>query len=158
MRITVVAFLLLATSTSLATEAPPLTPQLGQWRISSEMPPEQKAVLAKLDARTLKAMTRNGTEFDVKNGLIVVSMCLNQSNIERWSQQSDTSIQCDPPRYSLTGHTMTMTLQCHTPESMTMHGVYRFNAARDRYDFDMTVTSPTRTVRQRGQAVRTGAC
>ena len=66
---------LLASSAS-AADLPPMMPVLGQWQITTSMPPDQKAAMQGMDAKAMKAMEQHGMSYDLKAG----TMTMKSSN------------------------------------------------------------------------------
>ncbi|WP_028451945.1 DUF3617 domain-containing protein [Chitinilyticum aquatile] len=151
---------LLASSAS-AADLPPMMPVLGQWQITTSMPPDQKAAMQGMDAKSMKAMEQHGMSYDLKAGTMTMKLCLNKQTIGEWNRAGDRAskdTRCDKPAYSVSGNTMTMDLKCSAPRPMTMHSVYQFSPARDGYTFQHHMETEGRVMDMNGKAQRIGDC
>ncbi|SMC28389.1 Protein of unknown function [Andreprevotia lacus DSM 23236] len=155
----------LLTAAAQAGSMPSLMPSEGKWAITTEMPPEQKAAMGKMDPKAQEMMKQRGMDMDLKAGTMTMTMCLNKQNINRWHEAGEAQHakakndrQCDEPKYDVSGNTMTMDMKCSKPEEMTMHSVFQFNAAHDGYTFEHTMTSPKRQMHMKGSAKKVGSC
>ncbi|WP_035059200.1 DUF3617 domain-containing protein [Andreprevotia chitinilytica] len=155
--------------TALASDLPSLMPSEGQWAITTEMPPEQKAAMSKMDARTQAAMKQHGMSIDPQAGTMTMTMCLNKENINKWHEAGEarraqsaanakSERQCDAPKYNVSGNTLTMDMKCTKPEQMSMHSVFQFNSAKDSYTFEHQITTPKREMHIKGSARKIGSC
>ncbi|AMC36209.1 hypothetical protein VN23_17255 [Janthinobacterium sp. B9-8] len=149
-------FALLLSSTSLAAE---LMPQIGQWEITSEMPPEQKAAMSKMTPEMLKQMQQGNMRFDTKAGTMIMSTCLSKDKLGTWQQMGQKPPQhCDAPKINYSGNTVTMDMQCRQPQASTMHSVIQFSAARDSYQYQHQIQAQGKTMVLKGSAKRLGNC
>ncbi len=146
----------LLSSISIAAE---IMPQVGQWEIISEMPPEQKAMMSKMKPDMLKQMQQPNMRFDTKTGTMTMSTCLSKEQLGKWHQMGQKPQQnCDAPKISNTGNTVTMDMQCHKPRASTLHSVIQFSPARDSYQYEHTIQAESKTMLLKGNARRIGDC
>ncbi|STR44684.1 uncharacterized protein DUF3617 [Iodobacter fluviatilis] len=142
-----------------ATFAAGPVPQLGQWEITSEMLPEQKAMMSQMKPEMLKQMQQPNMRFDPKAGNIIMSSCLSKDKEASWQlmvhkQQKN----CDMPKISNSGNTVIMDMQCHQPQPSAMHSVIQFSPARDSYQFEHQIKAQDKTMTVKGSARRLGDC
>ena len=150
-------------TSAVAAERPPMMPTEGKWAITSEMPPEQRAAMAKMDPKVQAMMKQRGMDIDIQAGTTTMTMCLNKQNMDKWhnageARQGKMEHQCDDPKYSVSGNTLTMDLKCSKPEPTTTHSVFQFNAAHDGYTYEHDITTPKRHLHLKGSAHRVGSC
>jgi len=140
----------------------PIQPRLGNWEIIQELTAEQVASIAEVPPRALERMG-----YDPAAKVLRTTLCLNKQAMSRWADQ-DRAIretgkaQCAAPEYAVTGDAMTMTITCTAPVALRVRTLYRFNRARDAYDYENEATIRTGkdavTQRVRGRARRIGDC
>jgi hypothetical protein len=146
----------LFSSISIAAE---IMPQVGQWEIISEMPPEQKAMMSKMKPDMLKQMQQPNMHFDIKAGKMTISSCLSKEQLGKWQQMGQKPQQhCDTPKISNSGNTVTMDMQCHKPQASTLHSVIQFSPTRDSYQYEHTIQAEGKTMLLKGNARRIGDC
>ncbi|MBE9608731.1 DUF3617 domain-containing protein [Chitinilyticum piscinae] len=151
----------LLASLATAAELPPIMPALGQWQVTTDMPPDQKAAMQQMDEQARKAMQQRGMSIDPKAGTMTMTLCLNQQTIHDWNRMGKehaAQTRCDPPAYSTSGNTLTMDMRCSKPRAMSMHAVYQFSPARDAYTFEQQMQSEGRSMTMKGKARRSGDC
>ncbi|MCX7206557.1 MAG: DUF3617 family protein [Proteobacteria bacterium] len=152
------AFYALALLSSISAAAE-LMPQLGQWEIISAMPPEQKAMMNKMKPDMLKQMQQPNMRFDTKAGTMIMSTCLSKEQLGKWQHMGQKAQQnCDAPKISNSGNTVTMDMQCYKPQASTMHSVIQFSSARDSYQYEHKIQAEGKTMLLKGNARRTGDC
>jgi hypothetical protein len=143
-------------SISLAAE---LMPQIGQWEVVSEMPAEQKAMFSKMKPEHIKQMQQPGMHFDPKAGTMTMSLCLSKEKMGNWQQMGQKPSQnCEPPKVSNSGNTLTMDMQCRQPHAATIHSVIQFSPARDSYQYEHQILAQGKTMVLKGSARRLGEC
>ena len=161
---TFVSLIALAAAADSASVQPraPIQPRPGSWEVVQELSPEQAASIADLPPQVLERLG-----YDPVAKTMRTVLCLNAQTISRWERQDRElretgKAQCGDPDYSTSGDTMTMALECTAPVALRMRTVYRFNRARDAYQYenDVTAGSGARAVtrRVRGSARRIGDC
>ena len=140
----------------------PIQPRLGNWEVIQELSAEQAASIADVPPRVLERLG-----YDPVAKTVRTTLCLNAQTMDRWEKQDRElretgKAQCADPAYSAVGDTMTMTLECTAPVALRMRTVYRFNGARDAYQYENEVTAGAGasavTRRVRGSARRIGDC
>ena len=161
---TIVSLIALAavSDTGSAQTRAPIQPKLGNWEVVEELSPEQAASIADMPPRVLERLG-----YDLATKTRRTTFCLNAHTISQLEKQDrelreSGKAKCEDPVYTAVGDTMTMTLVCTAPVALRMRTVYRFNAARDAYQYENEVTagSGANAVTRRAQASarRIGDC
>ncbi|MBM9888480.1 MULTISPECIES: DUF3617 domain-containing protein [Deefgea] len=136
-----------------------LTPQLGLWESTSEIPAEQKAMFQKMPPEAFKQMQQSGMKVNLSAGTISNTFCINQEQLSNWHQMGQKSAQqCDKPQISDSGNVVKMNMVCHQPHPSKMQSIITFNAARDAYQFEHLIQSEQHSMTLRGRAKRLGDC
>lgn len=160
---TVLLFVLAVPSGDASAETTaPIQPQLGNWEVTQELTPDQVASIAEVPPRVLAQMG-----YDPEAKILRTTLCLNEQAMTRWADRdreirASGKARCADPVYTVVGDTMTMVLACTAPVALRMRTVYRFNHARDAYEYENEVTTRSNaepvTQRARGKARRIGDC
>ncbi|MDW5416282.1 DUF3617 family protein [Iodobacter sp. CM08] len=136
-----------------------LMPQAGQWEVVSEMPAEQKAMFSKMKPEQIKQMQQPSMHFDPKAGTITMSLCLSKEKMGSWQQMGQKPSQnCEPPKVSNSGNTVSMDMQCRQPHAATIHSVIQFSPARDSYQYEHQIQAQGKSMALKGSARRLGEC
>lgn len=152
-----------ATSGTVSAQArAPIQPKLGNWEVIQDLTAEQVASIVDVPPHVLKRLG-----YDPVAKTVRTTLCLNAQTMSGWEDQErkireSGKARCVDPVYSVVGDTMTMTLECTAPVTLRMRTMYRFNGARDEYEYENEVMirldarAVTRSVH--GHARRIGDC
>lgn len=159
--VSLIAFAAVSGATRAQTRAP-IQPKLGNWEVVQNLSAEQAASIADMPPRVLERLG-----YDLAARTRRTTFCLNAHTIgllekEDRKLRETGKAKCADPVYSAVGDTMTMTLECTVPMALRMRTVYRFNRARDAYEYESEVTAGSGadavTRRSRASARRIGDC
>ena len=136
-----------------------LSPQLGLWESTSEIPAEQKAMFQKMPPEALKQMQQSGMKVNLSAGTMSNTFCISKEHIADWHQMGQQPQQnCEKQQISDSGNVVKLNMVCRKPHASKMQSVITFNAARDAYQFEHLIQSEQHAMTLRGTAKRIGNC
>jgi hypothetical protein len=136
-----------------------MAPKPGLWSITSDIPAEQKAALAKMKSKITVQSRQSGLSFDADAGTITLEQCLNTAQRNDWHRMGlDQNLSCDKPTMTQTGLRVSIDVRCSQPKPATLHSEIEFSANREQYRFDHLIYTDGTAMRLKGQARRLGDC
>jgi hypothetical protein len=136
-----------------------IAPKPGLWSITSDIPAEQKAALAKMKSKITVQSRQSGLSFDADAGTITLEQCLDSAQLKDWHRMGlEQNLSCDKPTMVQTGLRINIDVRCSQPKPTTLHSEIEFSANREQYRFDHLIHADGTAMRLKGQARRLGDC
>lgn len=134
-------------------------PKPGLWSITSEIPPEQKAALAKMKSKITVQSRQSGLSFDSDAGTVTLEQCLDAAKLKQWHRLGlEENMYCEAPTMVQKGLHLSIDVRCSQPKPATLHSEIEFSANREQYRFDHLIHTDGTAMRLKGQARRLGDC
>lgn len=134
-------------------------PKPGLWSITSEIPTEQKAALAKMKSKITVQSRQNGLSFDADAGTVTLEQCLDAAKLKQWHRLGlEENLYCEAPAMQQKGLHISIDVRCSQPKPATLHSEIEFSANREQYRFDHLIHADGTAMRLKGQARRLGDC